>query len=327
MILSIHKQRKSVKPEHVILGKLKMRSALMGMAVSVVISLLGPTTAVSAHKLPEVAKSEQLPVKDSLIVAYYGRPGVKSLGILGEYPLEKIIPMIKAKAAEYQKIVPNQTVIPGFNIIHGLATREPGADKDYITHLSSEKLMKYIHAANQNSFAVFIDLQLGKMTPLEAVQSVLKYLKYDNVHIALDPEFQVHGLNVRPGKVIGSITGQDINQVQAAMSDYLEKNGITEKKILLIHMFTPRMIVERHPIKNYEKIKLVVNLDGDGSPELKVKIYNSLYTKIAATKIAAGFKVFFKVDKPKIMTPKQVLGIDPVSNNRIKEPPKYINYQ
>ena len=59
-------------------------------------------------------------------------------------------------------------------------------------------------------------------------------------------------------------------------------------------------------------------MDGDGSPELKVKIYNSLYTKIDATKIAAGFKVFLKVDKPKIMTPKQISGIDPVSNNRIK---------
>ena len=299
----------------------------MFIAMLIVISLLVPTTAVSAHKLKKVAKAEQLPIKNSLIVAYYGRPGVKSLGILGKHSLENIIPIIKAKAAEYQKILPNKTVIPGFNIIYGLATREPGADKDYISHLSSKKLMKYIHAANKNGFAVFIDLQLGKMTPLKAMQPVLKYLKYDNVHIALDPEFQVYGLNVRPGKVIGHITGQDINQVQAAMSNYLQKHGITEKKILLIHMFTSRMIVESHPIKNYEKIKLVVNLDGDGSPELKVKIYNSLYTKIDASKIAAGFKIFFKVDKPKIMTPKQILGIDPVSNNRIKEAPKYINYQ
>ncbi len=314
-----------MKLEYNIPGKLKMHSALMAMLI--VIALLGPTTAVAAHKMQKVAKSDQLPVKNSLIVAYYGRPGVRSLGILGEYPLEKIIPMVKAKAAEYKKIVPDQTVIPGFNIIHGLATREPGADKDYITHLSSKTLMKYIHAANKHGFAVFIDLQLGKMTPLEAVQPVLKYLKYDNVHIALDPEFQVYGLNVRPGKVIGHITGKDINQVQAAMTDYLKKHGIKEKKILLVHMFTPLMIVESDPIKNYEKIKLIINLDGDGSPELKVKIYNSLYTKISASKIAAGFKIFFKVDKPRIMTPKQVLGIDPVSNNRIKEAPKYINYQ
>ena len=61
--------------------------------------------------------------------------------------------------------------------------------------------------------------------------------------------------------------------------------------------------------------------------DLNSGIYNSLYTKIGASKIAAGFKIFFKVDKPKIMTPKQILGIDPVSNNRIKEAPKYINYQ
>jgi len=316
-----------MKHKYRISGKFKIPSALVGMVMSVIISLLDPTTAESSHKLKVVAKSEQLPVKDSLIVAYYGRPGVRSLGILGQYPLEKIIPIIKAKAAEYQKLVPNQTVIPGFNIIHGLATREPGANKDYILHLSSKKLMQYINAANQHGFAVFIDLQLGKRTPLQAVHPVLKYLKYNNVHIALDPEFQVYGLNVRPGKVIGHITGQDINQVQAAMSAYLEKNGITEKKILLVHMFTSRMIVERSPIKNYEKIKLVVNLDGDGSPELKVKIYNSLYTKISASKIAAGFKVFFKVDKPRIMTPKQILGIDPVKNNRIKQAPKYINYQ
>jgi len=316
-----------MKRVHRIAKKSKMRLVLMGMMMSIIVALLGSTTAVAAHKLKVVAKSEQLPVKDSLIVAYYGRPGVRSLGILGQYPLEKIIPMIKAKAAEYQKLVPNQTVIPGFNIIYGLATREPGANKDYILHLSSKTLKRYIKAANQHGFAVFIDLQLGKRTPLQAVQPVLKYLKYDNVHIALDPEFQVYGLNVRPGKVIGHITGRDINQVQAAMSAYLKKNAITEKKILLLHMFTSRMIRESTPIKNYEKIKLVINLDGDGSPELKVKIYNSLYTKISASKIAAGFKVFFKVDKPRIMTPKQILGIDPVRNNRIKQAPKYINYQ
>jgi len=316
-----------MKRVHRIAKKFKMSSVLMVIIISVVIALLGPTTAEAAHKLKVVAKAEQLPVKDSLIVAYYGRPGVRSLGILGQYPLEEIIPIIKAKAAEYQKLLPDQTVIPGFNIIYGLATREPGANKDYILHLSSKKLMQYIKAANQHGFAVFIDLQLGKRTPLQAVQPVLKYLKYDNVHIALDPEFQVYGLSVRPGKVIGHITGRDINQVQAAMSAYLKKNGITEKKILLVHMFTSRMIRERSPIKNYEKIKLVMNLDGDGSPELKVKIYNSLYTKISASKIAAGFKVFFKVDKPRIMTPKQILGIDPVRNNRIKQAPKYINYQ
>jgi len=118
-----------MKRLHRVAKKFKMSSVLMGIMISVVILLLGSTSAEASHKLEVVAKSYQLPVKDSLIVAYYGRPGVRSLGILGQYPLQKIIPMIKAKAAEYQKLLPNQTVILGFNIIYGLATREPGANK------------------------------------------------------------------------------------------------------------------------------------------------------------------------------------------------------
>ena len=54
--------------------------------------------------------------------------------------------------------------------------------------------MAYINAAEKRGFAVFIDLQLGKMTPVQAVRLVLKYLKYKNVHLAIDPEFEVRGL-------------------------------------------------------------------------------------------------------------------------------------
>ena len=139
-----------MKLEHYIQKKSTNYSIFITMLI--MISLLVPNTAVSSHKLKKVAKSEQLPIKDSLIVAYYGRPGVKSLGILGAHSLENIIPIIKAKAAEYQKILPNQTVIPGFNIIYDLATRDPGANKNYISHLSSKILMKYIHAAKKNGF-------------------------------------------------------------------------------------------------------------------------------------------------------------------------------
>ena len=73
--------------------------------------------------------------------------------------------------------------------------------------------MEYINAAQSNGFAVIIDLQLGGLTPVEAVKPVLKYLKYDNVHLAIDPEFEVNSLDVRPGKVIGHISGEQINQV------------------------------------------------------------------------------------------------------------------
>ena len=270
---------------------------------------------------------QQLPTTNELIVGYYGRPGAASLGVLGQYPIEELMTKIKAKAEEYAQITGNKKVTPAFDLIYGLASSAPGRDKDYILPLSDEVLMKYINAAQSHGFAVIIDLQLGKMTPVEAVQPVLKYLKYHNVHIAIDPEFEVKGLDVRPGKVIGHISGEEVNQVQAAMTEYMTKNGITENKILVVHMFTPHMVGDKKAVKNYDKIKLIMNLDGHGSPKLKIGIYNGLYTDAVSAKVAGGFKLFFKEDKPSMMTPKQVMGMESVEKVKIKEAPKYINYQ
>ena len=136
-----------------------------------------------------------------------------------------------------------------------------------------------------------------------------------------------HEIPVRPGKKIGHITGEEINQVQSAMTDYMKNNGIAGPKILIVHMFTAGMVKDKDLIKNYDNIKLVMNLDGHGSPQLKTNIYNGLYTETVSAKVAGGFKLFFHEDKPSMMTPKQVMGMEPVNKSRIKEPPRYINYQ
>ena len=270
---------------------------------------------------------QQLPTKNELIVAYYGRPGTGALGVLGKYPVAEAMKKIKEQADEYAKITGSSNVVPAFDIIYGLASSSPGRHKDYILPLSDKKLMEYIDAAKTNGFLVFIDLQLGEMTPVEAVKPVLHYLKHDNVHLAIDPEFEVNGLDVRPGKVIGYISGQEVNQVQSAMADYMKENGITDKKILVVHMFTHKMVRDKKAIKRFDNIDLVMNLDGHGSPQLKTNTYNGLYTAEWSDKVAGGFKLFFREDKPSMMTPRQVLGMDPVGKTRIKTPPKYINYQ
>ena len=97
--------------------------------------------------------------------------------------------------------------------------------------------MPYIKAAEKEGFYLFIDIQLGKHKPQDTVRHVLKYLKYKNVHLAINPEFQVSNLNVRPGKKIGHITGEWVNAVQEVMSDYMKEHNITEEKILVGHMF------------------------------------------------------------------------------------------
>ena len=304
----------------------KIHASIMGITMSIVLSITGLTSTVSAE-MPNTAESKQLPTKNEMIVAYYGRPGVKSLGVLGQHSLKAIIPIIKAKTNEYKKASGNHNIVPGFDIIYGLAAAAPGRSGNYLLPLSSKKLMPYINASKEHGFATFIDTQLGKMTPLKAIQPVLKYLKYENVHLAIDPEFEVQGLDLRPGKIIGHVTANDVNQVQTAMANYLKKHGIKEKKILVVHMFRHTMLSHKGALKKYDNIDLIFNLDGHGSPRLKIDIYNAIYTKRRANEVAGGFKLFFGEDKPRLMTPKQVLGLESVSGVKVKEMPKFINYQ
>jgi hypothetical protein len=269
----------------------------------------------------------QLPSGDEMMLGYYGRPGAASLGVLGQHSIEELMPLITAKADEYNQINGDVGVKPVFHLIYGMAAGDPGRNKSYLLTLSEKVLMEYIEAAQSNGFLVLIDTQLGALTPIEAIKPVLKYLSYDSVHLAIDPEFEVNGLDVRPGKVIGHVTGEQINQVQSAMTDYLKENGIEEDKILMVHRFTEGMIKNPETVTPYDQIDLIMNLDGHGSPALKVKIYNGLYTEVAAAKASGGFKLFFQEDKPSLMTPRQVLGMDPVGKASIKQAPKYINYQ
>jgi hypothetical protein len=273
------------------------------------------------------AAQQELPPEVDLMVGYYGRPGAASLGVLGQHSIEELMPKIKAKADEYAQIVDNKNIIPAFHLIYGLATYEPGRNKDYLIPLSKDKVMQYINTAKTEGFAVILDLQLGKLPPLEAVTPVLPYLKHDNVHLAIDPEFEVNNLDVPPGKIIGHISGDDINQVQSAMTEYMKENNISGSRMLIVHMFRKSMVKQQETVKYFENIDLIMNLDGHGSPQLKVDIYNGLYSEVAAERVAGGFKLFFLEDKPSLMTPKQVLGMEKVGDTRIKEPPKYINYQ
>ena len=305
-----------------------MKKIIKKAAVFFVALALGAVSLTGAeHPLYKSKQTlaDQLPYPNSLIVAYYGRPGVKALGVLCQHPIGELKRLVKKRAQEYAKIT-GKRVIPGFDVIYGLASAEPGAHKDYIIHLGSKKLQPYIEAAEKEGFVLFVDIQLGKHTPQQAVKHVLKYLKHHNVHLAIDPEFEVSNLNVRPGKKIGHIKAEWINEVQSIMERYMKENGITEKKMLVVHMFRHSMVQDKVKVRYYDNIKLIMNLDGHGSPRLKIDIYNGIYSKAYAKRVAGGFKLFFKEDHP-LMTPKQVMGLESAQGARVKYPPKFINYQ
>jgi hypothetical protein len=264
---------------------------------------------------------------NDILVGFYGRPYAKSLGILGELSIDTLTEKMKLVKKEYEAVSNGVKIVPAYHIIKDVATLESGWDKDHIKPLNELLIMKYINRAEKEKFAVILDVQLGTMSPIQAVTPILKFLKYPNVHIAIDPEFKIpsHG-KYPPGRFIGHIFAKDVNQVQEAMQDYMIENHIEGKRMLLIHMFYERMLRNKELVKKYDSINLTYNIDGHGKASTKIKIYNSLYNKEASKVAQGGFKIFYKNDKKPLMTPKQILGLEPVRGRLIWAKPNYINY-
>lgn len=267
--------------------------------------------------------------KNDLLIGYYGRPNTSSLGILGQSSIKDLVIKMKKQSLYYQKELGNKINIQlAFHLIYGLATKDAGKDNDYIINLNDKMVMKYITAAQKENFAIIIDMQLGIYTPKEAIQPILKYLKYKNVHLALDPEFKIPThRKYPPGKYIGYIMAKDLNLAQELISNYLIENNITEKKKLIVHMFHPRMLRNRGNVKTFNNIDLIYNIDGHGEAQSKINIYNSLINKDKLKIINSGFKIFLKADKKPLMTPKEILGFKNIKSSLIKQQPTYINYQ
>jgi hypothetical protein len=140
----------------------------------------------------------------------------------------------------------------------------------------------------------------------------LPWLNYPNVHIALDPEWRTD----EPMQVIGSVSAEEINAAEGAMSDYMNAEGIPGQKMLVLHQFKAKMIEGRDKVRaDYDGVLLVHTADGFGSPALKRMTYS--YNARALNLPIKGFKLFFKTtvqgagyDDP-LLLPEDVLALQP----------------
>jgi hypothetical protein len=251
------------------------------------------------------------------ILAYYGHPNSVNMGILGRYSMEELDIRLKKLAGEY-KAVGGKNIITAFYIIYGTVW-----PKGEIGIIKEELLMKYINYAEKHNMLVFIDHQIGMYDPVTAIKKMLPYLKYPNVHLALDPEWRT----IKPMKEIGEVTAAEINQVQQVMEDYMKKNNIAGERMLVIHQFKPWMIANRGNLKgNFSKVRLVHCADGFGNPSQKRGSYKANayddYNEAVPAKPTLNlpiksFKLFYNFNIPgagfdnPLLTPKDVYALNP----------------
>ena len=244
---------------------------------------------------------------NSDIFALYGKPNAYTMGILGQYSLAEIEPIMNEFVRLYDTANGQRGIIPAFYIIYG--TCWPAGN---IGILSTAVTEKYIQFAAERGWYVFLDHQIGKYTVAEAMNKLLPFLKYPNVQLALDPEWRT----TRPMREIGSVTAEEINEAQQIMQDYMIKHGIGGRRMLVIHQFNAGMIKRRSAVKsNYERVQLIHCADGFGSPKLKKETY--AYNAAAKNIPLKSFKLFLKptvagagYDIP-IMKPDEVFKLVP----------------
>ena len=241
------------------------------------------------------------------VFALYGKPGAYTMGILGRYSLAEIEAVMNEFVARYDAANGQRGIIPAFYIIYGTCWPEGeiGILNDGVTR-------EYIEFAAERGWLVFLDHQIGRYSVKSAVEKLLPWLEYDNVHLALDPEWHTD----KPMREIGSVTGEEINLAQQMMQDYLAKRGLPNRRMLVVHQFKPMMIRNRDAVRSdFELVKLIHCADGFGPPQVKIDAYA---LNAAATNIPLkSFKLFLKptiagagYDQP-LMTPEEVLALKP----------------
>jgi len=251
---------------------------------------------------------ERVPiVANNTILAYYGSPLSDKMGILGLYQKEKIAEMLKEMAAQYDQVNGKDGVIPAFYIIYG--TCWPGGE---IGYLDDKILLDYIRFAQSMGMLVFIDHQIGKYSLRAAMDKILPFLRYPNVHLAIDPEWRT----LSPMKEIGSITASELNDAQNYMDEYIRANDIPGVRMLVVHQFADKMIQSREEVISHrDRVILIHTADGFGAPRLKKATYQR--NADAENMPVKGFKLFFKSDfalagfDMPLMSPSEVMQLDP----------------
>jgi hypothetical protein len=241
------------------------------------------------------------------ILAFYGHPLSKNMGILGRYSKEELKQRLDSLAEEYRAAGGGRGVLKAFYIIYGTVWPE-----GEIGILGEAVLKEYIEYAQANDMLVFIDHQIGRYNPVDSLKKMLPRLKYTNVHLALDPEWRT----AKPMKEIGMVTAEEINQAQKVMEEYMIENNIPGERMLVIHQFNWRMISGRDKVQSgFRRVRLVHCADGFGSPAVKKQSYE--YNARASNMPVKGFKLFYEsgisgagYDSP-LLSPEEVFALNP----------------
>jgi hypothetical protein len=243
---------------------------------------------------------------DHRVVAYYGNPLSRGMGILGELRPETMMDRLERQAAAYQAADTATKVIAALELVATVAHPEPGAGL-YRGRMPDAVIERVARWADSRHMLLILDIQPGRARVADEVRALLPWLRRPYVHLALDPEFAMRRGEI-PGKQIGTMDAGDVNASIRLIADLVRREGLPPK-MLVVHRFTRAMLTHASAIAPDPNVQVVIDMDGFGPPRLKRSSYAAW---VAAQPVQfAGFKLFYRYDRP-LMPPADVLRLAPV---------------
>lgn len=278
----------------------------------------GPLVAAEVLGITIAGPEPALPpsiLETTQVISYYGYPKVRGMGELGRHDPVAAAEHIKALAREYDELNGARETMGALHLIVDVAQAKPTSDGLYIERLDIAVIAEYVEVAREHGLLLFLDLQIGWSDAFEDTQRLEWFLREPFVHLALDPEFATARYRAVPGRVIGSLDADEVNKVQAYLAELVQDAGIPPK-LLVLHQFQRRMLIEPERYEDVAEVELTIDMDGFGAVGPKIGGYQRYALSDYAERSA--FKLFYHWDEP-VMTPQQIMGMD--------DPPDYIIYQ
>jgi hypothetical protein len=244
------------------------------------------------------------------IVAFYGNPLSKKMGVLGELPPDSMLKKFDTEIEAWRKADPTTPVQPALHLIAVVAQGYPGRDGKYRLRMTDSLINMVAGWAAKKNALLFLDVQVGQSTVQEELPRLIPFLKRPGVHLGIDPEFSMK-FGDKPGTRIGTMNSGDINFAVKLLADLVEQNHLPPK-ILIVHRFTRGMLTGSKEIKRDPRVQIVVNMDGWGPPWLKFDSYRA-YVEAEPVEFT-GFKLFYHNDTKKgdpLLTPPELLQLRP----------------
>jgi hypothetical protein len=265
---------------------------------------------------PDTLPGSILPAKR--ILAFYGNPLVKGMGILGALPTDDMLAKLDREVQAWTAADSTHPVQPALQLITVVAQGSAGPSGKYRMRMDSALIEKVYGWAQQAHALLFLDIQVGQGTLQEELPRLASFLERPDVHLAIDPEFSMKHGEV-PGTVIGTFSAADVNYASAFLQQLVSEDSLPPK-VLVIHRFRKPMLTGYKDIVLDPRVQIVIDMDGWGTPAQKRDSYRAFVYKYPVE--YTGFKLFYKNDTRHhghVMTPAEVLALFPK--------PLYIQYQ